>query len=137
MSKITLYSDIRPSSAGTQQNFDAEIRAAAAEDLKTCPWKREVVAEALSMELGRTITVAQIDAVVAATKPHRFPAEWIPAWTKITGSRRILELLARGADLYVVDETEHALAEYGRAAIEKEKAAARAAELRERIWGRV
>ncbi len=134
MSEVNLFSDMR---TGTVPDFNAAIRAAASEDLKSCTWKREVVAESLSMALGRTITVAQIDAVTAPTKPHRFPAEWIPAWVKITGSRRILDLLCSGVGLYLADETERALAEYGRAAIEREKAAERTENLRKRLWGRV
>lgn len=112
------------------------IKQQAARDLRECRYSREHVAERLSWLLGRSITLAQIDAVTAATKAHRFPAEWIPAWIMTTGSRRILELLCGAAGLWAADETDQRFARLGREAIKARKAAKRAAELESELWDR-
>jgi hypothetical protein len=97
------------------------IKIAAALDLKECRWSREQVAEGLSVMLGRPITLASIDAVVSQTHPHRFHAEWIAAWARITGSRRLLDLLSAACGLWLVDAEDIDLAQYARATLQAEK----------------
>ncbi|KKL21473.1 hypothetical protein LCGC14_2445110 [marine sediment metagenome] len=111
------------------------VKRAAAQDLKECRWSREQVAEGLSKLIGRQISLAQIDAMIAETKTHRLPAELIPAWVRITGSARILDLVCAECGLWLADETEHDLAELSRAELDREKAAGKADELRKRLAG--
>lgn len=113
--------------------ISGKVLAAAAKDLRECRWSREEVAERLSFLLARKITVAQIDALIAESKPHRFPAEWIPAWVKITGSARLLALLCEESGYWLADETEHNLAQLSRTEIERDRADRRVAELRARL----
>ena len=116
-----------------QADLPLLVKRAAAQDLKECRWSREEVAEGLSRLIGRPISLAQIDAMLAETKQHRLPAEWIPAWARVTGSTRILALVCAECGLWLADETEHDLAELARAEMEREKAGARAEELRKRL----
>ena len=102
-------------------NLNLAIKAAAALDLKECRWSREEIAEGLSVMLGRVVTLSSLDAVVSQTHPHRFHAEWIPAWTRITGSRRLLDLLSAACGLWVVDAEDIDLAQYARAMLTAEK----------------
>ena len=114
--------------------FDLAVKQAAAQDLKECRWSREEVCLELSRLLAREITVAQIDAMVAETKSHRLPISIVPAWVRVTGSRRLLDLLCTAAGMWLADETDHQFAELGRAGLRAEKLAARAAELKEALW---
>jgi hypothetical protein len=114
------------------------IKRALAEDIKECAYSREQIAEGLTRLVGRTITVAQIDAWTAETKiGHRFPAEMIPAWSRVTVSRRVLDLVCAEAGCWVQGATEHDLAELGRAQLQAEKVAGRIAELKARVQEKV
>jgi len=83
-------------------------------DLDECGVSRDQMAFALSGELGYPVTVAQIDAIVAPTKANRMPAEWIPAWVKATGSRRLLDVLCADCGLTVATSEDREFAEFGR-----------------------
>jgi len=119
-------------SAGADEgpSLGVMIKTAAALDLKKCRWSREHVAEALSAVLKRSITVAQIDAVTSKTHAHQFHLEWLPAWVRITGSRRLLDLICAAAGLWAVDAGDWDLAQYARAGLQAEK-------LRKRIEGSI
>jgi len=111
-------------------DIHARIKRAAAQDLKECRWSREQVTEGLAKLIGRPVSVAQIDAVVAESHTHRLPAEWIPAWSRITQSTRVLEILCAEVGMWLADDVEHDLAELARAEMTKDKLAHRAAALR-------
>ena len=106
-------------------------------DIKECQWSREQIACRLLMLTGKVVSLATLDAMVAESKDHRFPAEWIPAWVIATGSRRLLDLLVGEAGFWVADQTEHDLAEFARLRIQTTKNSARADELRRSLWGRI
>jgi hypothetical protein len=115
-------------------DMDLAVKQAAALDLKDCKYSREQICLDLTALLGRNITVAQLDAIVAESKDHRFPLSMLPAWIKITGSVRILHLLCAASGLWLADETEHDFAELGKAGLRAEKLASRTAELKEALW---
>ena len=116
--------------ADEEPALDVTIKTAAALDLKQCRWSREQVAEGLSAILERSITVAQIDAVTSKTHSHQFHLAWLPAWVRITGSRRLLDLVCAASGLWAVDGGEWDLAQYARASLTAEK-------LKKRIEGNV
>ena len=111
-------------------NLGLTIKTAAALDLKECRWSREQVAEGLTVMLGRPITVSSIDAVTSKTHSHQFHVEWLPAWIRITGSRRLLDLVCAASGLWAVDAGDWDLAQYARATLTAEK-------LKKRIEGSV
>jgi hypothetical protein len=113
------------------------IKRAAALDLKECRWSREEVAEGISKLVGRVISLAQLDTITAETKLHRMPAEWIPAWVRVTGSTRILDLLCAESGMWMADETEHDLADLARAQIHQERVTGKIVELRKRVEEKV
>lgn len=118
-------------------NISSGMKAAAALDIAGCPRSRQEIAERLSLALGRRITVAIVDAVVAQSHPHRMPADWVPAWVSITGSSRLLGLVCAGTGYCVADQLERDLAAYARAVLQREKADHEARELRARLLERV
>ena len=115
----------------------ADIKKVLIADLRECPLSRAEVAERLTEECCRRITETQIDAYTAASKEHRFPAEMVAAWVKVTGSRRLLALICEEAGLYLASQTDRELAEMGRAQIAAEKAAVRRDDLKGRLWHKV
>lgn len=105
-------------------------------DLRECRLSRAQVAEELSRLCGRVVTESQIDAYTAETKSHRFPAELVPAWVKVTGSVRLLSLLCGEAGMWLGSRTDHGFAEYGRAAVRREKESARLEQLKGDLWAK-
>lgn len=64
------------------------------------------IADRLAEELREPVSKSAIDCYLSKSKPHRFPAAWVKAWMKVTGSRRLRE--------FAVDEEEIRAAEIGR-----------------------
>lgn len=113
------------------------IKKMAARDLKACQLSREQVALQLSARLGRRITLAQIDAITSETKAHRMPAEWIPAWVEITGSKAILDLVCRHCGLWVVTDLDRNLAELALAGLQQERLAEKVRTLKAQLAGQI
>jgi len=111
-------------------DLHVRVKQAAALDIKDCKYSRNQIADGLSRLTGKPVTVAQIDAAVAETHSHRIPAEWLPAWSRVTGSTRILEMLAAEIGMWLSDATDHDLADLARAELQQQNAARRAATLR-------
>jgi hypothetical protein len=112
-----------------------DIKEALSLDLRQCPWSRVEVCGKLSTMLGREITEATLDAFTAESKQgHRFPADLIAPWVRVTGSRRLLDLLCQWCGFHVADAIEHGFAELGRAQIESEKADAKLKALKGELW---
>jgi hypothetical protein len=113
------------------------VKQALAQDVRECSWSREQILQRMYVVTGHAINLATLDAMIAESKEHRFPAEWIPAWVAATGSRRLLELLCSEAGLYLADATEHELSELARLNITAKKVSERAEKLRRNLWERI
>lgn len=136
MSGIRKVSDIEGAKAyisgdesGVFSSSSVDVRAILSADLKECEKSREQVALDLSEIVGTRITLAMIDAMVAPTKANRFPAEWIPAWIRVTGSERLFRELCGAAGLFLGSEEDRDFAELGRARLKAEK-------LERKLWAR-
>lgn len=114
-----------------------DVKQILAEDIRACQLSRAEIAFRLGALTGRNVSLAQLDAMVALSKEHRFPAEWLAAWTVITGSRRLLDLICRVAGYCLADETDQELAEFARLQLEQKRASARAETLRKRLAERL
>ncbi|MCC6301781.1 MAG: hypothetical protein IT489_03155 [Gammaproteobacteria bacterium] len=144
MSALAKPSDIaireslaKPRPVSEDPDISVAIKHALVRDARESTHSRAEIADRLTAAAGRAITVAQVDAWTAATKPHRFPAELVPAWVMVTRSRRLLDLLCRAAGLYLADQTTYDLAEYGRTQIREQKLHAAAVDLRSSLWDKV
>ncbi len=81
---------------------------------------REEVAVRLSV-CGSRISAVILDAYLAESKPHKFPAELIPAWIQVTGSIRVLELLCAEIGLSIATQEDRDYAELARMQMRAEK----------------
>ncbi len=136
MSENRQISDNTPALGGGVGHVDdsfleghERVRKALKADLAGCGLSREEVALRLSNRVGR-VSLAMLDAYVAETKAHRFPAELIPAWVSVTGSRRLLDLLCGEVGLSIATSEDRDFAELGRAQMTGER-------LRAKLAGRV
>ena len=128
----------RPATALPEpRDLRRSVKRTLAQDIRECRWSREEIAHRLLMLTGKQVSLATLDAMVADSKEHRFPAEWIPAWVMATGSRRLLDLLVGEAGFSVADQTERDLAQFARLRIQTTKNSARADELRRTLWERI
>ena len=136
ISDLTKCSDIPSGVLGRGQfgHLHNAVKRAVAEDLRASKWSREQVAERLTWLVGKTVTLAQVDAIAAETKENRLPAEWVPAWIVATGSQRVLALLCDEAGGWLASERDRKLAELGAEGLRAKKASARIAELESQLW---
>ena len=114
-----------------------EIKRVLAQDIKGCPLSRAQIAHGLSLALNREISLSVLDAMLSETKDHRFPAEWLPSWSRITGSRRALEFLCSEAGFWLGDGSDREMAELGRLHLQQKKSSVRVDVLKKRLWGKV
>lgn len=132
MSNLKLFPDIP-----LDLDLQAEVKRMAAADLKACRFSRTEVAEKLSEMMHRPVSEDMINAVTSETKTNRMPAEWLSAWTEITGSTRILALLCRRAGLWLGNDDDRRFADLGRAYIAERKAAGTITALERELEGKL
>ncbi len=69
----------------------------------------------MSELVGTEITKSQIDSWTAESKEyHRFPAEYLPAFCQVTGSREPLRIIAELIQCHLLESNDALLAELGR-----------------------
>lgn len=116
-------------------DISVRIKQALAQDLRESRLSRAQIADELSKLSGRSINESHLDAYAAESKAgYRFPAELIPVWVKVTGSRRVIDLVCGELGLHLADETEGRLAELGRAQIQREQLDEKLKTLRADLW---
>jgi hypothetical protein len=123
--------------SGTAENSDStpypienRVKTALAADLRESQLSRAEVAMRISGHAGRVITAAMIEAWVAETKNNRFPVELLPAWTAVTGSRRLIEMLCGDIGLSLCMPEDLEFAKLGRVQLSADK-------LREKLWEKI
>ncbi|MBT9556836.1 MAG: hypothetical protein IV100_12450 [Myxococcales bacterium] len=93
-------------------DLDASLRKAVATAIAGCPHSRQTIADELTRLVGREVTETTLNAWTAPTKEtHRFPAAYLPALVRVTGSLAPLMVLAEAAGAHVVDSQTMLLAE--------------------------
>lgn len=107
--------EARDQSEAGSFNIQVQVKALIGEALKRCPLSRFQVAARMSELLGVEVTKWMLDAWTAESKEyHRFPAEYLPAFCRITGSYELLRLLVEKAGCYLIEGEEVLLTELGR-----------------------
>lgn len=97
------------------------VRAALVAALKNSGLSREEVALRMSGIVGRQITATMLNDCCAASQPHRFPAEWMPALYKVTGDLSVFHAISDAHGLPRLDPELIKDAEYGRTKLEIER----------------
>lgn len=94
--------------------LDQPMRRWLSEAIDKSARSRELIAENMSSLSGRSITKAQLDSWTGASRPHRFPAELIPAFCAACGNCHLMERLAATMGVEIADATTARLAHLGR-----------------------
>lgn len=84
-------------------NISSQLRNSITEAIKQCPLSRWEIAGKMSAFLGQEISKYSIDTWTAESKEkHRAPAEFLPAFCVVTGSREPIRILAEAAGIVAV-----------------------------------
>lgn len=92
-----LRSVFSPMDIHISEPFGIQVKKIAVQDLKFAKYSAEEVARAVAALSGRELTLPQLEAFIDPAKPNSFPLEIVPAWVRVTGSRRLLDLLMERA----------------------------------------
>jgi len=93
-------------------NISNRLRLALVEAIRQCPLSRHQIAGEMSHLLGHEVSKTTIDSWTAESKErHRIPAEYLPAFCKVTGDREPIRLLAEQGDMFAMPGPEALRAE--------------------------
>lgn len=113
---LTRLSENEPATEGQLKVVD-RLRAAIRSAIKGCPLSRHQVAGEMSHLVGQTVTKEQIDSWTRESdeingRPGRhIPAEYLPAFCKVTGSNEPLRLMGQMVGLFILPGPEALRAE--------------------------
>lgn len=104
--------------------IEARLRHALSDAIKACRLSIHQVAGEMSHLLGETITAEMIYSWTAESKTrHQVWASRLPAFCRVTGSRKPMEIMAEAAGLFTLPGPEALRAEIQRLREEEQKAA--------------
>lgn len=110
------------STEGQMADLSLALRASLVAAIKQCPLSRYQIAAQISELITRDVTKEMLDKYCAeSAEAHRIPAEIIPAFCLITGSRAPLDLLAQAIGCTVLGPEEAHALEIIRLRMEKAK----------------
>ncbi|MDR1397204.1 MAG: hypothetical protein LBJ14_05680 [Desulfarculales bacterium] len=96
-------------------NIQQKLRISISQALKECTLSRYQVAASMSELISSEVSKSMLDAYTAESKEyHRFPAEYIPAFCKVTNCFLPLEIMAKNVGMFVVPGAEALRAEIQR-----------------------
>lgn len=96
-------------------NVGNQLRNLLSEGLKQCLFSRWEVAAKMSELLDAEITKSQLDSWTAESKEaHRFPAEYLPAFCRVTGYLEPLRMMAELVNCYLMESKEALMADLGK-----------------------
>jgi hypothetical protein len=84
-------------------DMDQRLRQLLNEAIKASPHSREKIAAMVSSLANRPITKPMIDCWTGAGRPHRFPADLIPAFCQALGNAVLLRGLAEASGCHVIE----------------------------------
>ena len=124
-SQLSLFDIIKnlhhsPEPAEGELRVINELRASIRNAIKACPFSRHQIAGEMSHLLDETITKEMIDSwtresdQMSGRRPRHIPAEYLPAFCKVTGSNRPLILLGDRLGMFVLPGPEALRAEIQR-----------------------
>ncbi len=117
------------------ENVRLKIKKILIEDIRDQDLSRPQIAEKLTELSRKRVTHTMVDAWTSGTKDHRFPADLIGLWVRITKSTRLLEFIAAGAGYWVGDRTDRDLAEFARASLRVESFQRQQRDLKRKLAG--
>ncbi|HWR17148.1 MAG TPA: hypothetical protein VN577_20125 [Terriglobales bacterium] len=90
-------------------DIESVVRAVVAEAIKRCNKSRAQIADEMSYLVAGKVTEQMLNDYTAESKPHRFPAQFIPAFCRSTGDYRLLICLLRPLGLRLINQRQSEL----------------------------
>ena len=119
--------------AGSFRRTEAVMEALKAV-LKACFLSREQIADEMSRLLGENVSVNHIANWAAESKNgYRLPLEWAAAFSIVVNDNSVIKAAFEGSGINVLDDSEMAFFEIGKAIEEKRESDARLKENRQRL----
>lgn len=126
-----------PAPVGGSLDYDAELRAALSDALKTTPLSRYQVAARMSELTGHSITKEMLDSWTAESKtPWRFPFQFAAAFEVACDTTCLQELLGRKRGSRILVGEDALFAELGRVKKAQDELAQRERALKHRMRGK-
>ena len=75
------------------EDFQYAVKRAAEADLRESKYSAAEVARAIAALTGHDVTAEQLAGFVSVSSPIRMPLDLLPAWVRVTGSRRIMDCI--------------------------------------------
>lgn len=69
------------------------LKIAVQQDLANAKYSVDELAQAMTALAGREVTSQMLEQISAKGNQHMIPVYLVPAWVRVTGSRRILDVL--------------------------------------------
>ncbi len=114
--------DLKGITEGQLADISLALRATLVKAIKQCSLSRYQIAAQISELISRDITKEMLDKYCAeSAEGHRIPAEIIPAFCLVTGSRAPLDLLAQAIGCTLLGPEETQALEIVRLRMEKKK----------------
>lgn len=128
-----IHSESFELSAGSLRRSEA-VQEAVRLTLKNCLLSREQIADEMSRLLNEDVSVNHIANWAAESKNgYRMPLEWAAAFSVITNDNRVIKVAFAGSGINVLDDSEMAFYEIGKAIEDKRESDARLKENRIRL----
>ncbi|MBN4045994.1 hypothetical protein JYT94_00795 [bacterium AH-315-P11] len=122
--KRVAVSEQEPAEEG-ELNIANKLRLALITAIRQCPLKRFQIAGEMSHLLGHEVSKTTIDSWTAESKElNRIPAEYLPAFCRVTGDREPIRLVAEHGDMFAMPGPEALRAEIQKFTEQESKARA-------------
>ncbi len=108
-----LPAPVAPTSAPGALDLNTRLRQLLGEAIAASGLDREQIAEMVSPLAGRPVSKAMIDCWTGASRPHRFPADLVPAFCATLGNTILLQGLAEAIGCTLVEGYSMQLARLG------------------------
>ena len=130
--QVSLFDLLKQCAAGETKavqegelNVADRLRLSLVAAIKDCPLSRHQVAGEMSHLLGHEVSKTTIDSWTAESKErNRIPAEYLPAFCRVTGDREPIRLLAEHGDMFAMPGPEALRAEIQKFTEQESKARA-------------
>jgi hypothetical protein len=113
-------------------DISQRLKEMLSEGLRRCDFDRYEAAAQMSRLVGCEITKSQLDSWTAESKEtYRFPAEYLPAFVRVTGYKEPLRVMVELVQCYILESEEALHAELGKINCQRRELAQREKEVRE------
>jgi hypothetical protein len=133
LAKVSSQTEFSFQASASADDLAGQIRLALARAIRRCRRSAQQIADEMSLRLATRVTPTILYNCTAESHPHRFPAEWVPAFCAATGDYGVLRVQIEALGLPMPERNHGDLVAFARAQIQAELAGHEAAGHRARL----